>query len=273
MRDAESRFANSTRPGTRAWRRLPAVAVLLAIASLTGGASSASAAYNHVPGVEFGPNGTAGSTFPCCTRSISYQQASNRLYVGIDSKIYGFDVSTPGTFTPLAGGFPINNTLFPFGEIGVDNSFTASAGNIYSAPDSSTVRGYDSSGAALPSPGWPIFVSGSSCGVSADSEGYVWASTEGSQGAREYNPSGGASIGSFPRNPARQRVVQDRDRLVQRRHLYFGLQRRDTDSGIPLLQGDQLHDLRKNTQQPLQKRSDCGQRCEPPPLRQQRNHP
>jgi hypothetical protein len=199
VRDAESRFANSTQAGARAWRRLPVVAVLLAIASLTVGASSASAAYTHIPGPEFGSDGSAAGSFPCCVRSLAYQQASKRLYVANDSKIFGLDLSVPGTYTPLTGGFPFNNTLFPFGEIGVDNSFTASAGNIYSAQDSSTVSGYNSSGTALP--GWPVNVSGSSCGVTADSEGYVWASTEGSQGARKFNPTGGASIGSFSRSP------------------------------------------------------------------------
>ena len=114
-----------------------------------------------------------------------------------------------------------------------------------------TVRGYDSSGTALP--GWPVSVTGSSCGVTADSEGHVWASTESNVGA-----------GSSTRRRALDRLVQpqprhgdwvvrDRDRLLERGHLHFGVHDIRHRAGVPLLQGDQLHDLRTNGQQPLQK--------------------
>jgi hypothetical protein len=203
VRNAESRFANSTQAGARRRCRFAATAALLAITSLAAGAAPASATYAHIPGQELGSDGSAATAFPCCVRSIAYQQASQRLYVANDSDIFGFDLSVPGVNTPLTGNFPVANSTFPSGGIGVDNSFTASAGNIYSAPNGTTLHGYSSSGAPLD--GWPVSVSfsgDSSCGISADSEGHVWASTEGPLGAVEFNPSGGSSIGSFTRSPA-----------------------------------------------------------------------
>src|SRR6476660_7008136 len=80
----------------------------LAVAAATALAvapASAPAAFIH-PSVtaSFGPEGTPGSTFSGVNR-IAMQQTTKRLYVldGGASKIYGFNVSTPGTYTPLTG--------------------------------------------------------------------------------------------------------------------------------------------------------------------------
>jgi hypothetical protein len=206
VRNAESRFAGSAQAAVAAERRLAfgVVAVLLAAVFLAFGTSRASAAYTHVANLEFGSDGGNTTNFGGefgGVNSLALQQASKRLYVGTSNQLYGIDISTPGTFTPILG-FPRSNTLYQEGTIGVDNSVTASAGNIYSGPSEITsFYGYNSSGAVLP--GWPVTTPVPGCGAGSDSEGHVWAALQfGNTAAVEFNPTGGASIGSFARNPS-----------------------------------------------------------------------
>jgi hypothetical protein len=179
--------------------RRPRIALLTALIVVAAAAcaylpASASAIYLH-PTVttSFGPNGTSGTTFPGTIGTIAFDQALERLYVttGSDNKIYAFDTSTPGTYTPLNVGngypsFPISNGA---ADIAVDNTSLGSAGNIYTV--SNTIYAFSSSGSSLFT--LPASQATQGCGVAVDPDGHVWVSHF-SGSFDEFQSSGGASL-------------------------------------------------------------------------------
>ena len=110
-------------------------------------AAPASALLTRPVTLSFGSDGTAGTTFGNPV-AVAFLQSSKKLYVLNQSPngIYGFDASSPGTYTPLAGFAPLSTTN-PSGYpgFGVDGS-----GNIFmSTENSSNLYGFDSSGNPL----------------------------------------------------------------------------------------------------------------------------
>jgi hypothetical protein len=110
--------------------------------------------------------------------------------------------TSPGSVTGLAGNFPIAlpglNSSCGDRDLGVDNSGTGSAGNIYVVPSSpGNIYGYDSSGAPLPSP-WPVSGgSGETCGVAPDNEGNVWGGHYSGSELTKFS-SAGTLLNSYP---------------------------------------------------------------------------
>ena len=138
--------------------------------------SLASAAYFHPSEqVSFGPDGTAATesnTFGQ-TDKLSIDQADDRLYVlrlGEEGRgIYAYDISSPGVYTPVGGGFPIALPQ-PVGEafLTVDES----EGNIYyTETGNKRLLSWDSSG--NPRPGFPMTLDRAG-DIAVDPLGYLW---------------------------------------------------------------------------------------------------
>lgn len=194
-----------TTPTSRPTKSLPLLASIIFAAALVVAlsfATSALASESRVVVAEFGPDGTAESSFDAnyagygvcdpqnprfgLLGSLALDQTDQRLYAGAScpiasaAKISGFDASLPETFTPLAGNFPIITT----GNQGltgllVDNTGSSADGNIYGVAlnfnkPPSRVVGYDASGAPLS--GFPFedaTASGFRSGA-LDPEGHIW---------------------------------------------------------------------------------------------------
>jgi phosphodiesterase/alkaline phosphatase D-like protein len=168
-------------------------ALAAALTALT--AAPASAAFSH-PAVSgsFGSDGTSATTIGGLDQ-LAFNQASQRLYAlgRSPAKVYGFDTTTPGTYTALSGGFPITVSE-PGGvpDLATDNS-PSSTGNIYFLSESTGLYAFTSAGAGIS--GFPVGGFGDPCGVATDGEGNVWVGDYGSQSVKKYS-SAGASLGS-----------------------------------------------------------------------------
>ncbi len=210
MRDAESRFADSThRAGVRrtlkvgassrraastgsdgssapSGRILPGVLVaLLSLLILALGASSASAALRHsVYTNQFGPDGTNGTSFSEF-RSIGFSQASKRVVASTGSNVYSFTVNSPGSYTPIAG-FPFPTSMGGDGDLAVDGGAGASAGNIYTTPDGGHYNAWTPSGEEA----GEFNVGGEVCGVAVDNAGNVWTGNWSNNRIEEFPPGG-----------------------------------------------------------------------------------
>lgn len=196
MRHAKPRFAEG------AGRLTPAVVFFCAaIVGLACSASSALATPHPVITGEYGKEGPKASGLGSGCR-IGWASATQRLYLYSDTKIYGLERTSPGSVTALAGGFPI--ALPGIGsscgdrDLGVDNSGTGSAGNIYIVPSSpGNIYGYDPSGAALPPP-WPVSGgNGETCGVAPDNQGNVWGGHYSGSELTKFS-SAGSLLNSYP---------------------------------------------------------------------------
>ncbi len=174
----------------------------LLIASLiTLAAPPAQGAYLHTTIVgEYGKEGPkATGTGNGCR--LAWHESSDRLFLYSDTKIYGLQRTAPGSVTPLGGGFPISlpgiGSSCGDRDMAVDNSGTASNGNLYVVPSSpSTVYGYNSTGSALASP-WPVSSGGGeTCGVSVGNNGNVFAGVYSLNQIKQFT-SAGAPAGSF----------------------------------------------------------------------------
>lgn len=205
MRNADSRFAESSHhAGVAAHRRLLAGlgAFLLAAILLVFGASRASAVLLYPNVATFGSDGTSATSIGS-VRQIAFDQAANRLYVLGSSppRIYGFDASTPGTYTPLAGAFPLSvesTGSDRLSDIAVDQSGFATNGNIiYATTEGNKIYSFNSAGALqagfpieLDSPGSDFLT-----GAGVDSSGNIWAGNYYPQRFEKFS-SAGAFLGS-----------------------------------------------------------------------------
>lgn len=189
--------------GRRAvWRvggRLLGCLTLLCGLALAAGSGTASAVYDHgaVTG-EYGKTGPASSGLGngCY---IVYQQASDRLYLFADSKVYVLDRTGPGSVSPLGGAFPVDTGVSSWcgdPHIAVDNTAGATAGNFYVVPSDHSIYGFGAAGAAL-SPPWPVDVGAETCGVAVTNTGEVWAGNYGDKEATKFSAAG-ALLGSIP---------------------------------------------------------------------------
>jgi hypothetical protein len=228
VRDAESRFAVTTGRATgrsplggrstdlssfascsgtgapatgRTVARLGVLALLVA-SLLALSAAPAPAAYLHNTVVgEYGKEGPkASGTGDGCR--IGWHAATERIYLYSDTKIYALHRTSPGNVTPVGGSFPVNLPSISSScgdrDLGVDNSATGSAGNIYVTPSApATIYGYNSSGAALGSP-WPVSVgSGENCGVAVGNTGDVFGGFYSGSSIKQYS-SAGSLIATIP---------------------------------------------------------------------------
>lgn len=206
-----SRQDRITRP-----RLLAVATVALATLTLTFGLGSASAVELHpafAPG-PIGPDGTSATAFDSdnILQGIAFQPAGKRLYAlatpssEAPAKLYGFDTSTPGTYTPLPGFSPLLSTepLAVPSSLALDNSTLSSAGNIYFAGpsyfqnvDPDKAFGYLPN--ANPLAGWPVEVPPSDVSGFSDlavdpSTGNLWVvdTFPINHGIRRFSPSGTA---------------------------------------------------------------------------------
>jgi hypothetical protein len=201
VRYRESRFAGSAQlaVGRRPIATVAALVLLLAVVSCLA-ASSASAQYIHNEvTAEFGPDGTAGTTF-ISPDVMAYQNPNKKIYV-LDQtsnpsapKLYGFENPSTGTDTPLGGSFPISvERGFGIPGLAVDNTALSSSNFIYYARDQflKTVYGFDPTGAPLA--GFPLNESGESresCGDAVDNAGFLWVTDSNHTAIQKYESNG-----------------------------------------------------------------------------------
>jgi hypothetical protein len=137
---------------------------------------------------------------------LAFDQTTKKLYVlnrgaPFDTgagALYGFDASTPGTYTALASPFPFSVT--PTGEnpdIAVDNTALSSAGRIYDVSwKGGKVFAFGSAGAELNSgtgfPGFPLtgFAASEVCGSAVDSAGNIWIGDATAMKIKKYDSAG-----------------------------------------------------------------------------------
>jgi hypothetical protein len=162
---------------------------------LSVSAASASAAYIHPePTYEFGTDGTSGTTISEID-ALSYNQATDQVLAlskASPRHIYAFHFNAPESFTPSSSPFPLE---IPTGgydaDIDVDNSGTASAGNIFYSQDGGELFGFNSTGAAT---GTFSPEGGEKCGAAVDKNGHPWSGNYGGPKVEEIEWSGGGPI-------------------------------------------------------------------------------
>jgi hypothetical protein len=170
--------------------RLACLLAALVVSFFAFSASSAFGAYLHTTVIgEYGKEGPKASGLGGGCR-IAWQASTQRLYLMAEGKIFGLQRTGPGSVTPLAG-FPINvtgNSGCGDPDLAVDNSATASAGNLYTTPSfPATIYAFSSTGSSLGS----INVgSGENCGVAVGNDGNVWGGYYGGGSAKRFTPAG-----------------------------------------------------------------------------------
>ena len=164
----------------------------------------------------FGKDGTAASIFGSFEGGrLAFNQTTRSLYVlhRTTPGIFGFDSSAPPVFPSLTGFAPLltdevgNNPGFT-----VDNSGTASAGNIYfsssglGSSGANLIYGFNAAGVPLGgafpidpavSPGAPNGSPKAICGVAVDSTGNIWAANSATKRILEYSSSGASLPGTI----------------------------------------------------------------------------
>ncbi len=166
------------------------LALLLSAAIRVG---DADAAYLHSAesSEEFGLDGTSNTEFR--GGGMAVDPVNHRLYAFLNSngRVSAFETPTPGTHTPVGGKFPRYagpNEEFESSPEKTSIAVDPTTGNFYTT-DKAEVRGFNSSGEALP--GFPITVGLSTpCGVTTDAEGNLWVGDENEHQIREFNSSG-----------------------------------------------------------------------------------
>lgn len=159
-------------------------------ADLTFETAPPATAYEKV--ASFGPDGTSATSFDpyiavpfgdSGLSKLAFDGAARRLYAleGGAPGIYGFDVSSPLTFAPLAAFAPHPTPpieIGPQASLVADNTGLPSAGNLYfsTAGEVEEVFGLDAGGNPLP--GFPVVpeIVGASeiCGMAVDPSGSLW---------------------------------------------------------------------------------------------------
>ena len=195
-------------PAGRLLRRLALSTVLSLLALGMLAVSSASAQYAHTTTTgSYGKSGTTGGITPGC--HIAWHEATDRLYLLSSSSVYGLQVTMPGSAAPLGAPFPVSSVGGFCGDdaLTVDNSATASAGNVY-ASQSTTIRGFSPAGAGLA--GFPITASGETCGLGVTSTGQLWGGNYHASRIDKWNPDGTAAGGNITGTTSVCKIAVDR---------------------------------------------------------------
>jgi len=182
-------------PSARRFGLALAAAAALAVAFLCLAAGSASASYIHPePSYEFGTDGTPATTIGQID-SMTYNQATDQVLVLSKESprhIYAFHFNGFGSYSPSPAPFPLE---VPGGggdpQIDVDNSGTATAGNIFYSQDGEELFGFAPSGSELgsfsPEPN-------EKCGAAVDKTGHPWSGNYSGEQVEEFEWSGGGPI-------------------------------------------------------------------------------
>ena len=126
---------------------------------------------------------------------LVYDGGTGRIYLYSDNLIYGLQRNSPGSVTPLAGGFPISASLGKSSSCGdPDIAVDQGSGNIFAVPSTEQIHGWTSAGALLGAP-WPVSTGGETCGVATTNTGEVWGGNWGKEEVTKFT-SAGASAGS-----------------------------------------------------------------------------
>jgi hypothetical protein len=179
--------------GDKRERMTHRVGILIALTAsmLAIAASPAPAAFIHPTATSsFGTDGTGATSFSGSLGPLTFNETTHRLYAldSGSSRVYGFDASTPGTYTPL-GGFPFTvNSPGSVPDLAVDGG----NGNIYFVSENSGLYGFTSSGSSI----FSVSGFGDPCGAATDSSGHAWVGDYGTQSVKKYS-STGSSEGSI----------------------------------------------------------------------------
>jgi hypothetical protein len=192
----DTRYAHRTRVATNrsiaGW-----VAVLLGVLILALGAGSASAAFRHTTIADaFGTDGTNATGWD--VRTFAFDQDDDIFYGSVPSEIHGLKIVGPTIQTPLGPPFPFPavNSNSNYAAMDVDNSGGPRDGYIYLAQgEDGLIRGWTDQGSPLAN--FPIDNQGFACGVSVDSEGFLWASNRTKESVERFDPATGGLIGSI----------------------------------------------------------------------------
>jgi hypothetical protein len=188
----------------QAGRRNRIVVGVIAVTFVVLGAYTSSASAQQLPPYFYSGSftdgtGSTGGTFSSTIDRIDYDNDSEKLYVldpgkggGVLTKLNQDGLPRPFTYPPLAGASSIViGSMGTVPSISVDNSPTATQGNIYVVSQSQAkLFGFGRSGAPLA--GFPISGLSNPCGVAVDPQGDVWVSEMGPtpKVLREYSPVG-----------------------------------------------------------------------------------
>jgi hypothetical protein len=147
------------------------------------------AATTRSPIAAFGPDGTSGSSFDT-PNALAFDQSSSRLYALAQgtASVYGLDASTPGTYTPLAGSFPlaVDATVGYVDDLAADPA----SHNLYFLSEAdAALYGFDSTGAPLGG-NFPVAGFSDPCGAAVDPSGNVWVGDYGAGAVIEYDSAG-----------------------------------------------------------------------------------
>ena len=189
------------RGGLRGALRVGVVACALFVL----GAAPASAVVVHPVLSSFDGSGSTAGEFTNLNRLAVSHTSGNVFVLDLGREVLDqFDASgSPVALSDPAlmgaSSIPVGSSLAD-ADVTVDNSGTASDGNVYVAMESSlsegVVHGFDSTGATLL--GFPKTLPGDICGVGVDPEGDVWVA-EFNSGLQEYDSSGVPLSGAFSR--------------------------------------------------------------------------
>jgi hypothetical protein len=177
-------------------RSLPiaAVAALAAVLVMAAPAWGAKVLYPSQT-AQFGSDGTDGTSLNGASE-LTVNQASHRLYAlgySEGEKIFGFDLSTPGSYAPLASGFPISVEGPGIPGLSTDNSAGGSGNIYYVSENADSLFGYTSSGGTVS--GFPVGGFSDACGGATDGEGHTWVADYSAREIKEFSSSG-AALGS-----------------------------------------------------------------------------
>ena len=163
--------------GRKLRRSLGTLSLVLAL-GLVASAGTASAENIHTTNVgSYGKEATA-TTGTGSSCRITYQAAEKRLYLLSDAKIYGLEISSPGTAVQLPG-YPLSpgiGSAFCTGsDIQVDNTSGPSKGRYYTSAGGQSgneITAFEPNGTKLTTP-WPALAT-SLCSVAVLPNGDVW---------------------------------------------------------------------------------------------------
>lgn len=202
MRDAASRSGApiSATPQAPARSRMAvrlAALCISALALMTLPAATSFASEHLVVTGEYGKEGPAATGLGDGCR-IAYHAPN--LYFNADEKIYGLYIS-PGSVSPLSAGsatplsgFPVTTGLRS--TCGDPDFEVSPLGDIFAAPDSQSIYGWNVTGAPIGLP-WPVNAGGEACGLAVNASGEVWTSNFGQQIVRKFT-SAGEPNGTIP---------------------------------------------------------------------------